>query len=245
KETKLDLLLSEGTRLGNDKMTMTEQQVHKKVKEIIQTTKNLVIANFPARDVDRLNSFFQACVESGRQLAIPTKIAYLIEELQQDKGLQLPSINEVVIYLQKAWWGHYEEDDYSSWEKKFLKANTITAEEVNKNQNKYVVFLDYFDLKELIDIKPKENSSYIYSISEPHDEEQMIDYERMQNWLKRFGLQMYTAHASGHASGEEIKEIVKLIDAKKAIPIHTEHPLLFKRFSNNVILPEYGKSIDF
>lgn len=243
RDAKLDLLLSEGTRVGNEKKTMTEQEVHKKIKEIISSTKNLVIANFPARDVDRLNSFFQACVESGRQLAIPTKMAYLIEELQQDNGLQLPSLNEVIIYLQKTWWGRYEENDYSSWERKFLKLNTVTAEEVNKNQNKYVVFLDYFDLKELINIKPKEGSNYIYSISEPHDEEQMIDYERMQNWLRHFHLPLHTAHASGHASWEEIKEIVKLIDAKKVVPIHTEHPLLFKQFTDNVALVEYGKSI--
>jgi len=245
KETKPEILLCEGTRVNEKERTLTEEEVYKKVKDIISKAKNLVIVNFPARDIDRLNTFFRACVESGRQLAIPTKIAYLLKQLKEDKHLYVPSLDELVIYLQKAGWGRYEEDEYSYWEREFLKNKTITASELNKNQNKYVVYLDYFDLKELIDIKPNDGSCYIYSTSEPHNEEQFIDYERLKNWLNNFNLPMHTAHASGHVYSEEIKEIIKLIKPKKTIPIHTQHPLLFKNFANNVVIVDYGEEIKF
>lgn len=244
KEAKPDVLICEGTRIDEKERGLSEEEVHTKVKEIISKTKNLVIANFPMRDIDRLNSFFQACVESGRQLAIPTRMAYLLKELQQDRGLKIPSLNDVAIYFHKAGWGRYEESDYYFWEKDFLKKEFVTSSDVHNNQNKYVVFMDYYDLKELINIKPSDNSCYIYSISEPHDEEQVIDFNRMKNWLEHFHLSLHTAHASGHVFDKEIKEVIRLINAKRVIPVHTQHQELFKKFSDRIVLAEYGKSIE-
>ncbi|MEA3295042.1 MAG: MBL fold metallo-hydrolase RNA specificity domain-containing protein [Euryarchaeota archaeon] len=54
-----------------------------------------------------------------------------------------------------------------------------------------------------------------------------LDEERKQNWLERFGIQTFLAHASGHASADEIKKMVEIIDPQNLIPIHTQHPELF------------------
>jgi len=55
-----------------------------------------------------------------------------------------------------------------------------------------------------------------------------LDEERKRNWLNHFGVKEYFAHASGHASGEEIRAMIKEINAKGLIPIHTEYLELFK-----------------
>ncbi len=241
---RLELLICEGTKINEKEKGLTENQVCSRVKEIISKTKNLVFVNFPMKDVDRLNSFFKACEESGRELVVSTKLFYLMKELKQDKNLKIPELDEVKIYLQKSGWGHYTAEDYSTWEKPLLNHEWINAEDMRKKQGKYVVFMDFYDLKELIDIKPEDGSVYIYSTSEPHNEEQLIDFNRMKNWLDYFGLHFYTAHASGHASSEEIKEIVKRINAEKVLPMHTEHPFMFKHFAKNVVIPEFGKSFN-
>jgi ribonuclease J len=243
RDEKLEMLLCEGTKIKEQEKGLSEEQVYRKVKEIINGTKNLVFVNFPLKDVDRLNSFFRACQDCGRELAIPTKLAYLLKELENDKNLQIPRLKDLKIYLHKANWGLYSPEDYNSWEKQFFNYECVTGDDVSKKQNKYVVFMDFYDLKELINIKPKDDSTYIFSTSEPHDEEQLIDFNRLNNWIKHFGLRFYTAHASGHASAEEIKEIVKEIDAKKVVPIHTEHPLMFKKFFDRVIIAEENKTI--
>ena len=41
-------------------------------------------------------------------------------------------------------------------------------------------------------------------------------------------IEEYFAHASGHASGDEILVMIKEINPKELITIHTEHPELFK-----------------
>jgi len=245
KNERLDILLCEGTKINEQERGSSESQVYRRIKEIISETKNLVFANFPIKDVDRLNSFFNACRDCGRELAIPTKLAYLMKELENDKNLQIPRLKDVTIYLHKAGWGRYSPEDYNTWERQFFDYECVTGEDVSRKQDKYVVFMDFYDLKELINIKPKSGSSYIFSISEPHDEEGMIDYNRLNNWIKHFGLSFHKIHASGHANAEDLKEIVKEIDAKKLVPIHTEHPSMFTKNFDRTTIVEEGKSITF
>lgn len=239
----IDILLCEGTKIDKKEIGPSENQVFKKVKEIIKETKKLIFVNFPLKDVDRLNTFYKACIECGKDLVIPTKLAFLMKELNFDKSLEIPKLTDIKIYLHKSGWGKYEPEDYSTWERELFNYETLNGDEVKKKQDKYVVFMDYFDLKELINIKPEPGSVYIYSTSEPHNEEQAIDFNKMKNWLNHFGLKYFSAHASGHANSEEIKEIVKRINAKKIVPIHTEHPQMFKRFSKDLIIAEYGKTL--
>ena len=149
------------------------------------------------------------------------------------------------VYIDRRWWGRFEDWEYDDWQKKYLKYdNMITFEDLSKNQDKYVFFCDFFNLNELIDVKPQAGSSYIYSLSEPFNEEMQIDMNRMENWLNHFKLPIHKAHSSGHASGSEIKDLVKKINAKKVIPIHTEHPDIFKEFTNNIKIVEQGEKIN-
>jgi ribonuclease J len=82
----------------------------------------------------------------------------------------------------------------------------------------------------LIDIKPKPGSTYIRSLSEPFNEEMELSDERLNNWLGLFDLKREHAHCSGHAPGDDLKEIIKEIRPKVLFPIHTEFPKMF----NNV-----------
>jgi len=253
KEAEPDVLIIEGTRMDGSK-SLSEAEVKKRISRFISETKNLVVANFSWKDIDRLNSFFEACKENERKLVINTKIAYLLEVLKNDKKLSVPDVKDenILIYLHRAGWGLIDrninkkekEKDYFKWERKFLDySNAICYKDVKKMQKEVVLFLDYFGLKELIDVKPELGSSYIYSTSEPHDEEQEIDFERLKNWIEHFKLDLKQAHASGHASREELEKIIEEIKPKRVIPIHTQNPKLFKKFFGNVQLVEVGKGI--
>ena len=47
-------------------------------------------------------------------------------------------------------------------------------------------------------------------------------------------------HASGHASGSELLDIVRATGARTVYPIHTEHPEAFEKAGPSVRLPELG-----
>jgi ribonuclease J len=87
-------------------------------------------------------------------------------------------------------------------------------------------------------------SSYIRSVCEPFDLEMELDLKKVENWLAHFGLYPYThIHASGHLNYDEIRVVVETVQPKTLIPVHTQHPEVFKNFHDNVIMPEKGIEI--
>lgn len=57
-------------------------------------------------------------------------------------------------------------------------------------------------------------------------------------------MHKFQSHCSGHARGRDLLEAVSEIGAKALYPIHTEHPDLYKKVSENVILVKEGKKYE-
>jgi ribonuclease J len=152
--------------------------------------------------------------------------------------LPSPRDPNVLIYVDRKSTGTFRDRDYDTWERPYLGAsNAIRAEQVKKEQEDLIIHLTFFDINELVDIDPSPNVSYIHSASEPHSEEQVIDEQRLNNWLDYFHVKKYHYHASGHASGTDIRRLVEKVKPKVLMPIHTEHKELFKEFHSNVKMP--------
>jgi ribonuclease J len=80
----------EGTniqRLSN----VTEQEVFDNALSAIKGAKGLVIADFSAKDVDRLLTFLQIAHDTDRKLAILPKDAYLLKTMRL-LDLEIPDI---------------------------------------------------------------------------------------------------------------------------------------------------------
>jgi ribonuclease J len=114
--------------------------------------------------------------------------------------------------------------------------------QVSKDQDHFILCFSYWDINELIEIEPTAGSVYIYSSSEAYDEEQCADMARLRNWLHHFGITPLGVpdpetgkpvagetdfHSSGHASAPDLLEIVRIINPKVLVPIHTELPQFF------------------
>ena len=118
----------------------------------------------------------------------------------------------------------------------------MTARDISENQDEYIFRCDFFELKELIDVKPEVGSNYIRSVCEPFDLEMELDLKKVENWLAHFGLYPYTQIHS-HLNYDEIKEVVETVQPNILIPVHTQHPEVFQSLHDNVILPERGIEI--
>lgn len=69
-----------------------------------------------------------------------------------------------------------------------------------------------------------------------------IELEVMLRWLKHFKLRFHQAHASGHCSLADLKWLIGKIKPKVVMPVHTEHPELFKKFvKTKITQPKYEK----
>jgi ribonuclease J len=137
--------------------------------------------------------------------------------------------------------------------------NGARAYQIRKNPGKYVLMFSYWDSNELFDlIPPCDNTKtrYISASTEPFSEEMEIDESKMVNWLDFFNIDydferkdehkfFVRRHVSGHASKNELRELIDKINPKAIIPIHTERPKLFEdMFPGRVILPKYAQPIE-
>ncbi len=260
----LDHMLCEGTRIDEPAST-TEFEVEENIKDVANSTKSLVVVSYPTRDLDRLLSFYNAAKETGRNLVVDLKQAYLLKLFEDSQYYQgvYPKVDDetIKIFIPRKSWGLIDKDrnywtdkqvlgDYDVWEREFVdRPNAIDYRDVSSKQSDFMFYCSDFRLQELIDVRPKEDSSYIRSATEPFDAEMRLDHERIKRWLVHFSLlnkeeKWNVTHVSGHGSKNQIKHIVQETKAKNLVPIHTVHEDHFKRWHSHVTIATINKSID-
>jgi ribonuclease J len=230
RQAKADALLAEGTNLIGATLT-TEAEVQSKLSSIIQASSKLVLADFSNVDVDRFRTFYNVAKENGRTLAISLRQAHLLSKLAAEGRIGIPDVahdKNVVVYQRS-------KKRYYEWEKSVLSSqNVVEASDIKNMQSKTVLVSSASSFKELIDIRPEPGSCFILSISEPFNEEQEFEFERVVNWLDHFGLPMYHVHCSGHIMPDQLKSAIARIAPKTVYPIHTDHPELYAKFISGV-----------
>jgi ribonuclease J len=233
------VVVTEATNMTGASVS-SESEVEAKLNSIVKQAGGIVLAEFAYADVDRLNSFFRIAKKNGRCLAVSLKQAYLLNALRADKGLKVPDLNdEGVLIFRRSKATNYK------WENQIMQRfpdKVKNAFGVSKQQCKVVLALSFYDLEELVEIQPEAGSCYVLSASEPFNEEMEIDYERLGNWLKHYGLPQYHVHVSGHIMPLQLKEALEEISPEQIFPVHTEHADLLAKFvrdlRSKVVLPE-------
>ena len=262
-------LILEGTNLHDEtsfsKRNVSEHEVYENGLKAIIDADSLVIADFSPRDIDRLLTFLQIARDTGRKLAILPRDAYLLKTVRLLEP-QIPDIaqdNNLVIYQKTTASkspGYWLRNLYQEYEGKI-----VLAAEVGSAQEQFILCFSFFDLNELPSIHPRPGSLYVYSSSEPYDEEQEIDFRRLHQWLERFSFKGFGLpvekngmwripeaekglHASGHACGTDLLKIAHDVKPEILIPIHSEKPDLYidplSGTEISVILPTVGQTIE-
>ncbi|MFX1588160.1 MAG: MBL fold metallo-hydrolase, partial [Promethearchaeota archaeon] len=179
------VLIIEGTRATKKDFNEPEEIIYQNCLKLVEMSKDLVIADFTARNFERLETFQEIAKKVGRKLIITTKDAYLLKALEKVDGLN--KTKDMLIYkmlkVRPKGWEYYllkNEQDI----------NLIDPMEIHKNPEQYLLCFSFFDVKNLLDIKPIKGT-YIYSSSEAFEEESEFDFIRLNNWLKHFGFEIH------------------------------------------------------
>ncbi|MDH5462296.1 MAG: hypothetical protein OEX09_08770 [Candidatus Bathyarchaeota archaeon] len=97
-----------------------------------------------------------------------------------------------------------------------------------------ILLASYYEIVDLcrkIDKTALSEKTIASVITEPEPStEEMVEYEVINRWLLRSGIQPYRLRVSGHYYPFEIGKILKTIKPKHVTPIHTEHPELMKTY---------------
>jgi len=233
KKAEPTAIITEATNMTGASVS-SETEVESKLNSIVSEADGVVLAEFAYSDVDRLNSFFHVAKKNQRCLAVSLKQAYLLEALRKDKGLRVPALaDEGILIFRKS------KKRFDKWENQLIerydKQNKIfDVFEVSKQQCKVILAMSFYDFEELVPLQPAAGSCYVLSASEPFNEEMEIDYERLSNWLRHYGLPQYHVHVSGHIMPLRLKTALKAINAKRIFPVHTENADLFAKFMRDL-----------
>jgi ribonuclease J len=222
-------LLSEGTNILGASV-LDETEVETKLNHVVSATEELVMATFSYSDIDRLNTFKKVAEKNKRSLAISVKQAHILNQLKKDKNLLVPDVfaDDIIIYRKG-------KKRFYDWEQEILDhRNVKDASQIKTMQNKTILVSSFSDMKELIDIRPKYGSNFILSSSEPYNEEQALEFDKLTNWLNHFGLPSYHIHCSGHMMPNDMKKIAGDIAPQRIFPIHTENPELVGRYLSKI-----------
>ena len=236
-------MICEGTRMveKEKRKNYSEEQVKRLSDNVVSSTSKVVFVTRYSRDMDRFRSFYNVAKNNGRKIVISPKAAFLLIKLIDDKNLDLPNPlkdENIQVYYKRKRSGRFEEKDYYVWERQFMD-KMVTYKDVQENQDKLVMDLDFYQFAELIDIKPESGSHFIHSMSEPFSEEDIED-EVMHNWLDHFKIRFHQLHASGHMNRQQLTHLINHIKPNRIFPVHTENQQLFKKNWKNVQTIEYG-----
>lgn len=247
------ILIIEGTRATREDINESEDIVFNNCLDIVKNSKDLVVADFSARNFERLESFRDIADKIRRTLIVTPKNAYLLKALEMVDGIN--RLKNVVIYNRL-------KVKSPNWEEIYLKSNEninyLNPIDIAEEPSRYILCFSLFDLKNLLDIKLT-NGTYIYSSSEAFEEESEFDFVRLGKWLEHFGFKIYGFeiireggrlkpqfstgfHASGHASQNDIRWAIETIDPDVIIPVHTDNPGWFaENFDKTVLLKDGQK----
>ena len=238
-------LITEGTRVApsENRQQFSEAEVATRATDVVKGAPDkLVLVTFYPRDVDRIKTFHGVAAETGRELVLSAKTAHLLVSMKKDTRIQVPDVvrdPNILVYFRQL----SREDTWEKDLKAKVASKAVDATYVNRNQKDLMLQLDYYQLPELVDLKPVAGSPFIHSKSEPFDEED-ITGEILGNWVKWFRLQYVQLHASGHCSEAEMRDLVRTINPKVVLPVHTQHPERFEQFGPKVVQPTYRGTLE-
>jgi ribonuclease J len=249
-----DVLMAEGTRIDKEEPD-SEDTVREECTRLVSQAKGaLAMVGFAWKDTTRYQTMLEVARETGRTLVVSAKLAYLLHKLNTLPDPPAQTVSEepdVRVYLKRKESMLYSKGDYvgtkydmgyaAKWDKKDSSTlrtehydSGVRAYQISADPGKYLLHLDFYELNELIDLRPPAGSVYISAVSEPFNMEMELDEKRLKHWLERFGInppdcEPRYVHASGHASGPELLEMIRQIRPKMLIPVHTEHPKIFEQ----------------
>ncbi len=263
-------LICEGTRMSGPNKCTEVDVLKNCLMEIKKSEKQIVVADFAARNIERLLTFLEIAKQTDRQLILQPRDIFTLRAMQLAEPTLIPDL------LQNPNVGLYDDPKSvpKKWEKlvrEKYKEMLVDHHIISQNPEHYILAISLTDIADLNDLlflmKEEIKGIYIFSNSPAYDEEQKMDLERLWRWTEKFHLEIIGLtkpmrnaegileinsvegfHASGHAGTEELAKFVKIVNPKYLIPVHTEKPGnwvdLLKDTNIKILLPEYGKPLE-
>ena len=221
---KVDALLLEGTMFGRTNETVkTENEIESKIAELLRTTPRIAFIYTSGQNIDRLVSFYKAACQSKRFFVIDIYTAIILDELKEYASLPHAGggfANIKIFYPQWLCRRMIRQGQGELMAR--FRHHEIKVDEIAEKADKIVMMSRASMLQDIGQITILEGGAFIYSMWGGYMREKSM--EPMLDRIKENNLTFHSIHTSGHASIQTLKRVVRTLQPKRIIPIHTFHP---------------------
>ncbi|MDQ1913951.1 hypothetical protein RAC89_26470 [Paenibacillus sp. GD4] len=239
RESRVDLLITEGTRLPSDPVKapsrqMTEDELLDRYSEIVGGADGLVYLQMSPRDLERMANMIAIATERGRKVAMEASQA-IIWHTANREGIRIlrdhPAL-EVPIRIV----------DATVTEDRELPYETVSLEEMAERKEEYVYFFKFPDLAHMIELEAlgdrQDRSHFIQS-----DYSVKLDHADVARFLKSYGITGHSLSNGGHAHPEAISDMIERISPQAVITLHSRYPESQDTRGVNVYYPQKGETV--
>ena len=115
----------------------------------------------------------------------------------------------------------------------------VSLDKLKKNPSKYLLKITPWVIEPLLNKVGLNSANIIYSQWLGYTKEEFSDMKTVELFKKlENNYNWQYAHTSGHADLQSLKTFAKSLEAKKLVPIHTEHKEEFLEHFENVVILE-------
>jgi len=235
-----DALLIEGTMFGRqDEEILTEDALEDAAAGMMKGRRGPVLFQASSQNIDRLVSFYRASLRVGRRLVVDAYTANVLYELRQ-LGNSLPYPSEKYPDIKVFYPYRLTQKIFNEIGARYAKrfsAFHMPKETLRDQQDSIVMAVRPSMLRD-IEKCGLRNGLYLYSMWSGYRESE--PQQRLERFLQGAGFECKQLHTSGHASVADIEMIVRALDPRMLIPIHTMTPDAFRGIAHNTKVQSDG-----
>ena len=221
---KVDVLITEGTNLSNNKIgkiNLTEKGLEKKGIEILEGNDRPVFVLMAATNIDRIVTFYKIANATKRLFLLDTYAGLITDTV----GGNIPNprtFSNVRMFLTNQ-----------------NKYKILENYPKNKIGRKGIVNSNFMmcirsSMKQYLEKYPEgfsfEGCTLFYSMWEGYKKEK--NTKEFLEFMEEKGVKIISLHTSGHADEKDFDKLIKKVEPKIIIPVHTENSEWFKRYEN-------------
>ena len=219
---KVDILITEGTNLSNNKIgkiNLTERELEKKGIEILEGNDRPVFVLMASTNIDRIVTFYKIANTTKRLFLLDTYAGQITATI--GGNIPNPRTFSNVKIFQTSSKKHEILENY--------KKNKISRDKI---ANSSFLMCVRASMKKYLEKYPEEFSfegcTMFYSMWEGYKKQENM--KEFLEFMKEKGVKIISLHTSGHADEKDFDKLIKKIEPKIIIPVHTENSEWFKRY---------------
>ena len=225
---KVDVLITEGTNLSNNKIgkiNLTEKELEKKGIELLEGNDKPVFVLMAATNIDRIVTFYKIANATKRLFLLDTYAGLITDTI----GGNIPNpgtFSNVRMFLTN-------QNKYEILEN--YKKNKIDRKGI---VNSNFMMCVRSSMKQYLENYPEgfsfEGCTMFYLMWEGYKKEKNM--KEFLEFMEEKGVKIISLHTSGHADEKDFDKLIKKVEPKIIIPVHTENSEWFKRYEHCEII---------